>query len=206
MRLPIQVWCGRLQNYRTRVVQPTIERDLNNGVMHMSRRLLVLFLCFFLSAMLAGCGFHLRGQGKAGLAPELSVLRVRLDGENVSATELRREVARALNTQSDVRIAAETESTIPVLTLYDEQSNSRVLSYDEDRNVSEFLLRYRVDFDVRSPAGEKLVKRQTIILQRDYTFDRLNVLAKEKEEQELREQMRQEAVQQMIRRLAAWSS
>ena len=112
---------------------------------------------------------------------------------------------RALNVQADVRIALETENGIPVLTLYDEQSNSRVLSYDEDRKVSEFLLRYRVDFDVRDAAGKKIVERQTIVLQRDYTFDRLNVLAKEREEQELREQMRQEAVQQMIRRLASWS-
>ena len=171
----------------------------------MSKRLLILFVCFFLSAILAGCGFHLRGQGKAGLSAELSVLRVRTIGENVPGNELRREVERALNVQADVRIAPEAENGIPVLTLYDEQSNSRVLSYDEDRNVSEFLLRYRVEFDVRDAAGEKIVGRQTIILQRDYTFDRLNVLAKEREEQELREQMRKEAVQQIIRRLASWS-
>ena len=169
-----------------------------------SKCLLTLIVCFFLSAILAGCGFHLRGQGKAGLSPELSVLRVRMIGENGSGNELRREVERALNVQVDVRIAPKAENGIPILTLYDEQSNSRVLSYDEDRNVSEFLLRYRVDFDVRDAAGKQMVERQTIILQRDYTFDRLNVLAKEREEQELREQMRQEAVQQMIRRLASW--
>lgn len=171
----------------------------------MSKRLLTLIVCFFLSAILAGCGFHLRGQGKAGLSPELSVLRVRMIGENVSGNELRREVERALNVQADVRIAPEAENGIPVLTLYDEQSNSRVLSYDADRNVSEFLTRYRVDFDVRDAAGKKMVERQTIILQRDFTFDKTQVLAMERQERELREQMRQEAVQQVIRRLASWS-
>lgn len=171
----------------------------------LSKWLLTLFACFFLSATLGGCGFHLRGQAKAGLSPELSVLRVRIMGDNVSGNKLRREVERALNTQADVRIAPQADNGIPMLTLYDEQSNSRTLSYDQDRKVSEFLLRYRVDFDVQDAAGKKMVERQTIILQRDYTFDRLNVLAKEREEQELREQMRQEAVQQMIRRLASWS-
>ena len=171
----------------------------------MSKRLLTLIVCFFLSAILVGCGFHLRGQGKAGLSPELSVLRVRMIGENVSGIELRREVERALNVQADVRIAPEAENGIPVLTLYDEQSNIRVLSYDADRNVSEFLTRYRVDFDVRDAAGKKMVERQTIILQRDFTFDKTQVLAMEREERELREQMRQEAVQQVIRRLASWS-
>lgn len=175
------------------------------SVIAMFKRLLTLFICFFLSAILAGCGFHLRGQEKAGLSPELSVLRVRTIGGDVRGNELRREVERALTVQADVRIAPETENKFPILTLYGEQTNSRVLSFDANRNVSEFLLRYRVDFDVRNTAGEEIVGRQTIILQRDYTFDRLNVLAKEREEQELGERMRQEAVQQIIRRLASWS-
>ena len=171
-------------------------------MIRMSRCLLTLFVCFFLSAILAGCGFQLRGQGQAGLSPELSVLQVRMVGE---ANALRRELERALNVQADVRLAPETENGIPVLTLYNEQSSRRVLSFDTARNVSEFLLRYRVDFDVRDAAGGKMVDRQTIVLQRNFTFDRLNVLATEREEQELLIQMRQETVQQMIRRLAAWS-
>ncbi len=156
-----------------------------------------------MSAILAGCGFHLRGHEKAGLSPELSVLRVRM--ENVSGNQLRREVERALNVQADVRVAPEVENGIPVLTLYGEQSSTRVLSYDANRNVSQFLTRYRVDFDVRDAAGKEMVGRQTILLHRDFLFDKTQVLATEREAQELRQQMRQEAVQQMIRRLASWS-
>lgn len=171
----------------------------------MSKRLLILFVCFFLSAILAGCGFHLRGQGKVGLSPELSVLRVRTTGGNVRGNELQREVEQALSVQADVRIAPEAENRIPVLTLYDEQSDRRVLSYDERSRVSEYRVRYRVDFDVRDAAGEKIVGRQTIILQRNYFFDRLNILAEDRQEQEMREQMRREAVQGIVRRLASWS-
>lgn len=189
----------------TGVGQPLRGGGYKASVIVMSKRLLTLFVCFFLSAILAGCGFHLRGQGKAGLSPELSVLRVRTIGGDVPGNELRREVERVLTVQADVRIAPETENKVPILTLFDERTNSRVLSFDADRNVSEFLLRYSLDFDVRDAAGEEMVGRQIIILQRDYTFDRLNVLAKEREEQELRVQMRQEAVQQMVRRLASWS-
>jgi len=41
--------------------------------------------------------------------------------------------------------------------------------------------------------------------QREYTFDQFNVLAKEKEEEYLRDEMRRDAVQQILRQLAAFN-
>ena len=130
---------------------------------------------------------------------------MRVRTQQVTGNQLRREVERALNVQADVRIAPETENGTPVLTLYDEQSSTRVLSFDANRNVSQFLTRYRVDFDVRDAAGKEMIGRQTILLHRDFLFDKTQVLAMERESQELRQQMREDAVRQMIRRLASWS-
>jgi LPS-assembly lipoprotein len=50
--------------------------------------------------------------------------------------------------------------------------------------------------------GKALAESQTIRVQRDHAFDRLNVLAKEREEQELRREMQRDAVQQILRRLS----
>jgi LPS-assembly lipoprotein len=69
--------------------------------------------------------------------------------------------------------------------------------------VSEFLLRYQVGFDVRDASGKELVKRQEITLQRTFSFDKNAVLAMEREAEEMRARMREDAVQQIIRRLAA---
>ena len=69
--------------------------------------------------------------------------------------------------------------------------------------MSEFLLRYQVGFDVRDASGKELVKRQEIVLQRTFSFDKNAVLAMEREAEEIRARMREDAVQQIIRRLAA---
>jgi outer membrane lipopolysaccharide assembly protein LptE/RlpB len=47
-----------------------------------------------------------------------------------------------------------------------------------------------------------LSEPQTVKVQRDHQFDRLNVLAKEREEQELRREMQRDAAQQILRRLS----
>ncbi len=152
--------------------------------------------------LLSGCGFHLRGVGESRQLPELfSSLRVRQ--VNVEGLALRREMERALKTQARVQVVAEEDGSAPVLTLYDERSDTRAVSVDRDVRVSEFLLSYQVGFDVRDASGKELVKRQEIVLRRTFNFDKNAVLAMEREVVEIRDRMREDAVQQIIRRLAA---
>ena len=68
--------------------------------------------------------------------------------------------------------------------------------------VDEYLLKYEVSFRLVDKRDKMLSPPQTIRLQRDHPFDRLNVLAKEREEQELRRVMQRDAVQQILRRLS----
>jgi hypothetical protein len=68
--------------------------------------------------------------------------------------------------------------------------------------VSEYLLKYELSFRLTDAAGQELAALQTIRLQRDYRFDPLNVLAKEREEQELKRDLQRDGVQQILRRLA----
>lgn len=175
--------------------------DRNHGVA--TRRTMgVLFagICLLLS----GCGFHLSGVGEHQQFPQsLSTLQVRQ--ENVQDNALKVEMERALKTQARVQVVSGPQST-PVLTLYDERSETRAVSVDQNVRVSEFLITYHLSFDVKDASGKELVKRQGITLQRNFSFDKNAVLAMEREAQEIQARMRTDAVQQIIRRLAASKS
>ncbi|MFQ5935299.1 MAG: LPS assembly lipoprotein LptE [Acidiferrobacterales bacterium] len=154
----------------------------------------------------SGCGFHLRGAEQtapSSFPQELATLRVRQ--VNVQGDTLRLEMERALRTRARVNVVANDE-VVPVLTLYDERSDRRAISVGSDVRVSEFLLRYRVAFDVKDASGKDIVSRQTISLQRTFTFDKNAVLAMEREAQEINARMREQAIQQIIIRLAVTQS
>ncbi len=175
--------------------------DRNHGVAK-RRTMGVLFagICLLLS----GCGFHLSGVGEHQQFPQsLSTLQVRQ--ENVQDNALKVEMERALKTQARVQVVSGPQST-PVLTLYDERSETRAVSVDQNVRVSEFLITYHLSFDVKDASGKELVKRQGITLQRNFSFDKNAVLAMEREAQEIQARMRTDAVQQIIRRLAASKS
>lgn len=159
--------------------------------------LLLLATCYLL---LVSCGFHLRGTGKVEMPSPLSVLQVRVEGNLLQNNPLLVAMENALRTQTDVQIQESGDA--PRLMLYGEQSDSRVLSVTSTGKVDEYLLKYEVSFRLMDADNNLLSKPQTVKVQRDYQFDRLNVLAKEREEQELRREMQRDAVQQILRRLS----
>jgi LPS-assembly lipoprotein len=171
---------------------------------HGQREVVSLLAACYLVLNLSGCGFHLSGVGEQQQFPQsLSTLRVRQ--ENVQDNVLKIEMERALKTQARVQVVSDLQS-VPVLTLYDERSETRAVSVDQNVRVSEFLLTYHVSFDVKDAAGKELVKRQRITLQRNFSFDKNAQLAMEREAQEIQARMRTDAVQQIMRRLAASKS
>jgi LPS-assembly lipoprotein len=102
-----------------------------------------------------------------------------------------------------VRLTDDVAAGVPVLRLYGETSVSEVLAIDSSGRVSGYLLNYRVDFALDSGDGKPLLPAQAVKLQREYTFDRLNVLATEKQSDFLQSEMRRDATQQILRRLAS---
>lgn len=149
---------------------------------------------------LASCGFHLRGTGKAELPAALSVLQVRVEGNLLENHPLLAGMKQALRAQTNARL--EETGDAPRLLLYGEQSNSRVLSVTSAGKADTYLLTYEVSFRLTDAKEHLLSEPQTVRVQRDYRYDPLNVLAKEREEQELRHEMQRDAVQQILRRLS----
>lgn len=167
------------------------------------RSISVFTLYFVLCTLyffLASCGFHLRGTGKVEMPPVLSVMQVRMEGDLLGNHPLLEAVKNALRTQTDIQIQESGDA--PRLMLYREQSDSRVLSLTSTGKVDEYLLKYEVSFRLVDVADKPLSEPQTVRVQRDHQFDRLNVLAKEREEQELRREMQRDAAQQILRRLS----
>ena len=158
-----------------------------------------LFSLLF-SLLLGSCGFHLRGAGKFEIPPSLSILQVRVEGNLLENNPLVVAKKNALGSQTDIQIQESGES--PRLMLYGEQSDSQVLSVTSTGKVDEYLLKYEVSFRLMDKDGKLLSEPQTVRVQREHQFDRLNVLAKEREEQDLRRAMQRDAVQQILRRLS----
>lgn len=93
------------------------------------------------------------------------------------------------------------EAATAILTIHNEDFRRRVLSVDSSGRASEYELRLRVAYSLGSADGSLPAKRDEVSLLRDYRFDPASVLSSGKEEEILREEMRRQAVRQILRRL-----
>ncbi|MDC9724462.1 MAG: LPS assembly lipoprotein LptE [Gammaproteobacteria bacterium] len=154
-------------------------------------------LISFLFLALAGCGFHLRGS--ATLPDSLKTMYVQ--GVNLQqgfGLELKRGLMR-----NDVTVVNNYQEGSAVLTVLENKFERRVLSVGSDAKVSEYGLHGWVSFKVSDGNGQLISDVQKVEAQRDYQFDQDQVLGKDDEERLLREQVNQQLVQSILRRLSA---
>ncbi len=159
-----------------------------------------VYLLLMAVGLLSGCGFHLRGTGQYPMSPAFTTLRVMVEGNQLQNDPLLAEMKNALRTQTDIKI--EDAGDAPLLLLFGEKTDNQVLSVSSTAKVSQYLLRYEVSFRLVGKDNKPLSEPQTIMLQRDYTFDRLNVLAMERQSTDLQRELQRDAVQQILRRLS----
>jgi LPS-assembly lipoprotein len=152
------------------------------------------------AVLVSGCGFHLRGTRATAWPASIPEVRVVRTDSAGAYDALKVEMQAALRAQARVTVVE--DGAAPQLLLYGERMESQVLSVGSSGRVSEYMLRYEVSFRFVGAEGKEVVPTQTVRLLRDYTFDPQNVLAKDREEDELRNAMRRDAVQQILRRLS----
>ena len=157
-------------------------------------------LALALSAMLLqGCGFALRG------APNYVFDTVAVTPERSGGVAA--ELARLLGNR--VRPAVTPEGSTPpdaVVQILSESRQKVVMGLTAAGLVREFELRLVVRFSVRTPKGTVLIEPTEIRLDRNVSFNEATVLSKETEEVMLNRDMQTDAVQQIVRRLAAIKS
>lgn len=163
-------------------------------------RTLAIWMSLAWSAMLLqGCGFALRG------APNYVFDTVAVTPERSGGVAA--ELSRLLGNR--VRPAVTPEGGKAPDAIVDVLSESRqkvVVGLNAAGLVREFELRLAVRFSVRTPAGKVLIEPTDIRLERSVSFNEATVLSKETEEVMLNRDMQTDAVQQIVRRLAAIKS
>lgn len=159
------------------------------------RAMLRLTFLTALMALVAGCGFQLRG---AYSLPYESIYIAVADTSLVGAN-----LKRAIRASGSTRLAdtpADAQATfLPTA----EAKDPVVLSYSSSGRVREKRLRYLYGYRVVDSKGRDLVLPGQVELSRDLTYADSDVLAKTQEEDLLWRDMETDLVQQLMRRLAA---
>jgi LPS-assembly lipoprotein len=158
------------------------------------RPLIQLLALLSTAVLLAGCGFHLRGQ--AGMPFDT----LYLDAANPN-TPFTRELRRNLEANK-VKLVNTAEQADVVLNIVSETPDKQILSLGGSGRVNEFKLFYRVSMRAYDLKQQDWIPAEEIVMYRDYSYDDTKVLAKEAEETLLYQSMRTDMVQQIVRRLS----
>lgn len=156
-------------------------------------------LIVFCLLAISACGFHLRGAGQNDVWPaQLQEMQLRFDDS--ASRDFRVLMRNRLVDGHKVKIVTR---VAPELVISDVRLERRVLSLSATGKVSEYLLRFQASFALLHNDGKTVIEKQTVRLQRAFTFDNTNILASELEEARLSEQMQNDAVRRILRRVIA---
>jgi LPS-assembly lipoprotein len=148
-----------------------------------------------LMALLTACGFHLRGTASL---PQES-LYISGPAYSAFANDLKRAILAGTNT----RIADDAAEADATLFILGENRAKLILTLTQQGTVREFQLRYSIAYRLADRAGKEIMPPSEIVLVRSYVYNDQQVLAAESEEAFLYRDMQQDAVQQLLRRLAS---
>ncbi|WP_215403419.1 LPS assembly lipoprotein LptE [Janthinobacterium sp. JC611] len=158
-------------------------------------------LALGLTVLLSACGFHLRGSNGSFMLP-FATMYIDLPDTSPLAIGLKRYI-RAIGGTEVVGTKDGADAVLEVLSDPERNRTKTILSLNPSGRVQEYQLGYSINFRVVDKAGNQLLAPTTISLVRPITFDESQVLAKETEEAALYRDMRNDLVQQIMRRLAA---
>lgn len=161
----------------------------------MQRRAFLASSASLSALLLAGCGFALRRE------PELQFSSIALQGfraDSPLAAELKRQLAR-----TPVKLLADANRAEVVLEASDDSRLRSVVASTSAGQVREWQLQLKLEYLLRTPAGEVLLPRAELSMTREMNYTETAALAKEQEEAQMFRSMQADAVAQVMRRLAA---
>lgn len=155
-----------------------------------------LLFSVLLAALLAGCGFQLRGNADL----PFNSLYISGDRNSIFVNDLMRNIRNGSRTT----LTDSPKEAEAVLALLGEARFKDILSIGADGRVREFRLRYSLSYQLRDAKARALAPAATLELHRDITFNDAQVLAKEAEENLMFQDMQRDAVQLLLRRLSTF--
>ncbi|MGB5261814.1 MAG: LPS assembly lipoprotein LptE, partial [Gammaproteobacteria bacterium] len=148
-------------------------------------------------ALLAGCGYQLRGS--TSLPEAMSVTYIKgLAPYSVLVTDF----AHALRTRN-VTITTDATAASAILNITGNNTERLVLSVDTAGNVLEYEIRQTIRFSVSGPDRRNLLPEQSITLSRSFLYTATDVLAKEREEKLVRRTLQENLVSLAMLRIAS---
>ena len=145
---------------------------------------------------LGGCGFELRR------APELRFRTIQLAGFK-SRSPLADELRTNINASTTTLVVEALAQAQVVLEVVEDVREKVVVASSSVGQVTEFTLRERFSFRLRSVTGRELIPKTDILLNRDLSYTESAALGKEQEENFLFRTMQSDIVAQVMRRLAS---
>ena len=144
-----------------------------------------------LTLALSACGFHLRGQFTLPplLQPVAVVSTVPTLEDRVSAGIQRMGVTVSADAPMQVHITRETVTR-------------QTSTVDRLAKAAEYTLFYELNFQLKYASGIPAQPERSIRLRRTYQFDNTRIVGKFDEEATLEEDMRQQAIAQLLTQLA----
>jgi LPS-assembly lipoprotein len=156
----------------------------------------LVLLCVLAVIPLCSCGFRL--QGSVELPPEVRRIYVATADELTPfAVELREALSRNGATLAPAAGAADA-----VVRVRSDRTGRRVLSVSARNTPEEFEVFYVVDYSI-DRGGQEVVPSQVLELTRSFSFDEADLLAKDLEEDILREAMARDIAGLIVRRLGS---
>jgi LPS-assembly lipoprotein len=154
-----------------------------------------ILFALWMSVVLAGCGFHLRGD----VSLPYPTIYFALPANSVLGAKLKLNIRAGKGTE----VADTEKEAAAVFRQVLEKREKLILSVNNLGRVREYQLRFTYVFRLVDPKGRDLLPLNEIVMVRDVSYNDTTVLAKEQEELMLWEDMQQDLVQQVLRRLQA---
>ena len=156
------------------------------------------FLVFLvLPLLLSGCGFQLQTRAELPEEMQLTYLEVQ---------DPYSQFARRLEThleQSGVQVTTEPEGAA-LLVVPLNQTRKEIQSIGDNARVREFLIRHMVQFRLLDSDGNELVPLQSFEQSRVYSFNEQDILAAEREDEFLRNDLSDSLARIVVRRLGTY--
>ncbi|MBU2954547.1 LPS assembly lipoprotein LptE [Marinobacter sp. F3R08] len=149
-----------------------------------------------IAALVAGCGFQLRGAPPVSSALQPLAVECSSHIPDTLCQSIREQL-----TLGDVSLVP-VENADFILRLSNFKQDRRASAIAADASAAEYTLRHSVDLEVISADRIPMVADTRLTTTESYQYDETNVLAKQREEDALVQQLNDRLAQQIIFRLA----
>lgn len=172
----------------TDAFQVAFKRNLKSNIMAFGIGLVLLS-----TLGLSACGFQVRG------VTELSFRNLHIQGNTLSIS---RDLKQSFKSNG-IQVTEDVEDAELFLELMSEANEKQILALSGKGLVREYELNYRVNFRTRESTSPIWSSVQTVESRRTFSYNDDVLLGKADEEARLNADMRNDAVRNILRRLAA---